>query len=91
MTDTTKPDPDTAAWVAYWNNEIVKAQDRTHTLVGRTLFARVPYLDKSYPCPDCGVIAGLLHVPTCDQERCPKCSGQAISCPCNDEQADALH
>jgi len=34
-------------------------------------------------CGDCGVNAGQFHVPNCSIERCPRCGGQALGCPCS--------
>ncbi|ANY75963.1 hypothetical protein BBD41_27190 [Paenibacillus ihbetae] len=33
-------------------------------------------------CPDCAVKQGYFHAFNCDDESCPKCGGQAISCSC---------
>jgi hypothetical protein len=33
-------------------------------------------------CHDCNVAPGGFHHPGCDTERCPKCSGQIITCEC---------
>lgn len=50
---------------------------------------RAPYMDeRGFRCHDCNVRAGGLHHPGCDMERCPKCSGQLISCGCLDETED---
>lgn len=35
-------------------------------------------------CHDCNALFGYLHHWGCDAERCPACSGQLISCGCED-------
>src|SRR5713226_5320496 len=37
------------------------------------------------PCHDCCVIKGELHLDGCDWERCPRCNGQYLGCPCHFE------
>lgn len=50
-------------------------------------YARLTYEpDDDQPCHDCRVPPGTLHHPGCDDERCPKCGGQAIGCGCDDEE-----
>jgi len=44
--------------------------------------------DTEAHCHDCSVPAGGFHHPGCDVERCPSCHGQAISCPCGNEDDD---
>ena len=36
-------------------------------------------------CPDCDVDVGEFHLPGCDVEVCPACTGQAIGCGCSDK------
>ena len=37
---------------------------------------------KRYTCGDCGKAEGENHEPGCDQEKCPFCNGQLLSCDC---------
>jgi len=40
--------------------------------------------DRRDPCPDCGCRPGEVHKPYCDQEVCPRCGGQKLSCECGE-------
>lgn len=40
------------------------------------------HLPKWFRCPDCNIMPGGNHHGNCDQEECPKCGGQLISCDC---------
>lgn len=40
-------------------------------------------LEQMMRCPDCGVRLGRRHLLNCDQETCPICGRQAISCTCH--------
>ena len=50
----------------------------------------VPYNPKElhlpnwYRCPDCNIVPGGKHHANCDQEICPRCGGQLLSCDCFD-------
>jgi hypothetical protein len=78
-----------------WLQKIAEAQLTPTTIIGGAIYRRVRFDglchgDPYSTCPDCGVEPGQFHVHSCDQERCPKCGGQAISCACfGDEDEDA--
>jgi hypothetical protein len=56
---------------------------RTVTLDSGETLERTPYgSDNTDPCGDCGTSPGGVHHRYCDQERCPKCRGQIITCGC---------
>jgi len=35
------------------------------------------------PCRGCNVMYGAIHHINCDDEKCPKCGGQILTCNCN--------
>ena len=43
---------------------------------------------KSYPCGDCGVEEGQLHLSGCDMEVCPSCGGQFFWCDCEKDDVE---
>jgi hypothetical protein len=57
--------------------------NQTIEFEGGIAYSSIPYpSDRPDRCHDCNVAAGQAHHPGCDMERCPKCGGQLISCPC---------
>ncbi|MDR0842998.1 MAG: hypothetical protein LBP68_06235 [Acidobacteriota bacterium] len=40
------------------------------------------HFPKWYRCPDCNVAPSGIHHEGCDQEICPRCGGQFVSCDC---------
>jgi hypothetical protein len=72
-----------------WAQQIAAAQRQTEYEIQGRRYQRIPYgkergFSASRPCSDCAVHRGQLHVPGCDIERCPRCSGQKIACGCSD-------
>lgn len=59
-----------------------------HFVIKGKKYNRIPYggygeyADR--PCGDCAVKEGQIHHWNCDQERCPRCGGQALGCECED-------
>ncbi len=78
--------------------EIIQEQEKTHITINGKEYARVRYGDPMeyagfevdikayliYPCHDCKVIKGQIHLAGCDSERCPKCGGQLLFDDCVD-------
>lgn len=75
-----------------WPSLLVDAQFYTHVLIDGEAYPRIPYGDAregrakppQRPCHDCSALAGQLHGPDCDCERCPKCGGQALIDDCGE-------
>jgi hypothetical protein len=73
-----------------WPREIVKAQDEPTVVLHETEYDRIRHGDEregwegplEFPCHDCAVIPGQLHVLGCDMERCPRCFRQLLTCGC---------
>lgn len=51
--------------------------------VGGQLYTRIPFYGaEGERCYDCNALSGHFHHWGCDDERCPVCGGQLISCDC---------
>jgi hypothetical protein len=56
---------------------------------GQTLLA-IPH-DGTQHCPDCGTWPEHAHHQHCDQEVCPRCRRQLISCGCFETDEEGAH
>ncbi|CAN5290383.1 hypothetical protein BH11PLA2_BH11PLA2_10840 [soil metagenome] len=72
-----------------WVDSIISAQEIRTVELRAGEKSRVTFgEEKAYAanpmrnCPDCAVIVGQYHVPSCDTEECPNCKHQLISCGC---------
>ena len=64
-----------------WSTEISAAQIHDTYWIRGVEHERVAHLGDRR-CTDCGVEPRQLHVPGCEEEHCPACDGQVISCEC---------
>ena len=51
---------------------------------------RPPRRASDLACHDCGVAPGGLHHLGCEEERCPVCSWQLISCGCGQDDRELV-
>lgn len=80
--------PDTSGglspeWKAYWNRKLARSQFYIGLVMDGKAYARLAHANGGFGedvCHDCHALVGMLHVPGCDMEKCPKCGGQLISC-----------
>jgi hypothetical protein len=67
-----------------WEKSIEEAQRLPFIRIDDKVYEKIRHRD-SRPCGDCAVLAGQIHVPNCDMERCPICKGQFLTCGCLEE------
>lgn len=74
---------------ANWPAEIEAAQKKKAIVVGGKSYPRVAMGQEKgmstellQICGDCGAAPSQLHVPGCEVEQCPVCTGQRAACAC---------
>lgn len=72
---------DTCRLADGWSSEISAAQINDTYWIRGEEHGRVAHSGEGR-CPDCGVQPRQLHVPGCEEERCPACGDPVISCEC---------
>ena len=72
-----------------WPEKILAAQQIVSLAQEGRAISRIRYGDEhdnwgvdTDACPDCRVLKGELHVPSCNFEECPVCGGQLLCCDC---------
>ena len=78
---------DSADWKEKCQRRLAKAQNVKQFAINGQKYDRVAYgfeedATSFAKCDDCGAPRGMLHIPECDIEACPRCGGQAIKCDC---------
>jgi len=57
--------------------------NKTIVFPDKKVYPAVPYKgEEGNRCHDCNIAPDGYHHPGCDMERCPRCSGQLITCGC---------
>lgn len=72
-----------------WPEKVAEAQLFPFVKIDGAMFPRARYGGRETigvleTCGDCAAGRGQYHVNGCDQETCPACLGQLISCDCSD-------
>ncbi|GAB3253826.1 hypothetical protein [Arthrobacter pigmenti] len=78
-----------------WPRLLVAAQETKEFIFQNFSYARLPWGSETHwstwmkddspldYCPDCATAIHEFHGPNCDQEECPRCGGQLLSCDCD--------
>ncbi|WP_149867095.1 hypothetical protein [Solirubrum puertoriconensis] len=77
-------------------SSIIEAQFLNGYKIESKEFNRIPFGEEEIfisgalipkdTCGDCGVKEGMYHTFRCDQEQCPKCGWQVLTCECDIEE-----